>query len=170
MFAMVVPFSPSIPAAGDAHRRQVVLDAGAVDPVGEVGARAGEADHLPGRGVLVAAVDGVAEIALLGVLQQEAEEVFSAHAVERDAAGLQALEHVVLLRGRELREGLAGELLAAVGVGGRDARAVHLARRHLLLVAEQRRHLDEGALHVPGGRMAEGALHLPVDERYPPPN
>src|SRR5947209_1790893 len=64
------PFRP----AGNADRRQRVVLVVVADVVAIVVARAGEADHLPRRHVLVAAIDGVGEEAFHGVLQQQLEK------------------------------------------------------------------------------------------------
>ena len=48
-----------------------------VDPVAIIVMRAGKADHLPRRHVLVAAIDRVGEKAVLGVLEDELEEILA---------------------------------------------------------------------------------------------
>src|ERR1700712_3626090 len=61
-FLMFAMSCPSALRAGDADGRQRVVHAGFVDPIEIVGTSAREADHLPGRGILVAAMNRIAEV------------------------------------------------------------------------------------------------------------
>ena len=59
-------------ADGDGSIR-IVLP-GLIDPVGEVGARAREADPFPGGHAAIAAIERIGEVAFVGILQQLREE------------------------------------------------------------------------------------------------
>src|ERR1700722_19810412 len=64
-----------------------------------------KADHLPCAHILVAAIDGIGEIAFLGILQKHGEERFSVDStVELHIAALQPFQQFVLIGGGELCE------------------------------------------------------------------
>src|SRR5580658_2538699 len=99
-----------------------------------VGAR--ETDHLPGAHVFVAAVNWIGEVALLGVLEEHAEEGFAVDtAVELDLAALEALQHFVLIIRGNLAECGALEILTHVFVDGDNGGTVELRGREAALIA-----------------------------------
>src|SRR5271155_2311690 len=84
-------------AAFKADRRQRETLIVFVDPFPVVVTRAGKSDHAPADHVLVAAVDGIGEEALLHVLHDLLEKGFAIDAAERDRALLEAVEKRVLV-------------------------------------------------------------------------
>src|SRR5580692_10684248 len=84
-----------------------------------VGAR--KSNHLPGPHILIPAIDGIGEVALLGVLQEHGEERFTVDtAIELDRTALKPLEYLVLVLGRQFAEGNAVEISAHIFVDRRD--------------------------------------------------
>src|SRR5262245_2774344 len=73
--------------------------------------RAGEADHLPHRGVAIAAIHRVGEIPFHGVVQERAEEDARRHLREFRLARLDRLERRDAVGDRQLVEGLAAARL-----------------------------------------------------------
>ena len=94
---MLVRFRCPVGAAGDGDRRQREAFVMPVDPVEVIVAGAGEADHLPGDHVAVAAVDRVGKEALLDVLERLLEESLAVGAFQLGLAALEAFEEFVLL-------------------------------------------------------------------------
>src|ERR1700712_2556987 len=141
-----LPFRP----ANQAHRRMRGAVVVGLDPVAKIVAGAREADHRPAGHVAVAAINGIGEEALLGVLQQEREEG-AALGLAQHLPLRHRLDQPVLLLGGELVESLAGESLAAmVGKAGqRGAIALRRGGRGLLALfgsalAEWRTHEQPG--------------------------
>ena len=89
--------------------------------------RAGEADQLPADHVAVAAIHRVAEEALERVLQEHREEGLGVDALQLDVAFFEAVQHLVLVRGRKFGKALAGIFVAAMLVDGLDGGAVKWA-------------------------------------------
>ena len=82
---------------GDADRRQRNALVMLVDPVAIIVMRAGKADHLPRRHVLVAAIDRIGEKAGLRVLEDQLEEILAVGAVELERAVLETFDDLVFL-------------------------------------------------------------------------
>src|ERR1700689_138347 len=72
--------------AEDRHWPERVDLAGLCHPILEVGAGAGETDHLPAAHVAVASVHRVGEVTLFGVRQQLNKKLQGLDARQRDAA------------------------------------------------------------------------------------
>jgi hypothetical protein len=144
-----------------AARRVVEGDAVLVDLVviGAVGSR--ETDHGPGRHALVAAVHGVAEVALDGHGEQGLEEDLGRHAAEVAVLRLQRGQVGVLL--------LAGQLVEAAAVAlqvladGAQRGSVHLGRGQRQLVPLGRRAGCPRAAAVEAFPRAPRAVQLPVE-------
>src|SRR5450755_1987038 len=97
---------------------------------------AGESDHLPGAHILIAAVDGIGEVAFLGVLQKHREESLTVDAaIQFDLAALQPLQHLVLVVCAELVEYRAVEIGSAVFVDCRNGSAIQVGRIKAALIA-----------------------------------
>src|SRR5580700_9789789 len=96
-----------------------------VDPLAVIVMRAGKSDHLPGRHVLVAAVDRIGEKALLRIVENKLEEVFSAALRQLELVVLQILDDLVLAGIRQLGKNLA-EGGAAMAVEGCESLAIML--------------------------------------------
>src|SRR5258708_20872179 len=92
---------------GDRHRLGAVGDAVLLDERSVYSGDPGEADQLPARLVAVAPVDRVGKETLDRVVEQHVEEKLRAHLLELDLAGVQPLQHLVLLRARQRVESLA---------------------------------------------------------------
>ncbi|OBX34777.1 hypothetical protein A8U91_03837 [Halomonas elongata] len=123
-----------------------------------------KSDELPGSHMLVAAVNRVSKVAFLGVLKQEVEELAGRDIVESNLATFELGQHPVPGLFIESRKILAVSLLAVPACRG-DPLAIDVSRHQRRLIAEQWRGvLVEGPFHVPVRRVAEPALHLPVDE------
>src|SRR5689334_14406596 len=103
-------------ATGDADGRIRVALVVTAHPVGIVITGAREADHLPGTHVVIAAVDWIGEESLLRVLEQLLKESRAVHAtLQLHHAALQAVQDLILLLWRELRESLARTLRHLAG-------------------------------------------------------
>src|ERR1700712_3727880 len=91
---------------GDAQRLQIdrlVVD---FDIIPVIVACAGEAEHLPGSHVLVAAVDWISKKSFHRVLQHGGEKLLAGNALELDIALFQPLQDGILLVAGEPREWL----------------------------------------------------------------
>src|SRR5258706_14034423 len=94
----------SVRVFGKAHRRSIDLDAVLIDEVVIGCISAGETDHSPRDHVAVAAIDGIAEVALEGAFPEMREENIGGYAAEVYPALLKAREIVVLLLRAHLRK------------------------------------------------------------------
>src|ERR1700739_4899061 len=101
----------------------------AADPVTVVVSDSRKSDHRPADHVLVAAMDRIRKKAFGHIFQQCVEEAARIGFVEFDIAGLDLLEHVVLLVCRKLGEYLAALARLAIFVEASEALAIKLGWR-----------------------------------------
>src|SRR5690606_29796508 len=123
-----------------------------------------KAHHLPAAHPVVAAMDGIGEIAFFYVLPKKTEEAVQPLLPRPEPVGGTGVEHLVLRAPIQLREGPAIATLA-LGINGGDGAPIDFARRLARLVAQLRRGVfPERSLHIPSRRMPESALEFAVDE------
>src|SRR5476651_2107006 len=135
--------------------RLVVL----ADMIAIVVARAREADHLPARHALVAAIERIGEEAFHGVLQHQFEKLLGAEAgpqLQGDLAAVQPRQHRVLLI---RRQGAKIPLAGGVGVIVQrpQTQAVAPRRRQVTLITLGGKARHEGTLGVEAAGLSEGA-------------
>jgi hypothetical protein len=107
----------------------------AIDPIREVGARAGKADHAPGSHVAIAAVKRISEIAFLRVLEKLVEEGSGQRCRNAALIRLKQGQECLLTGDVQFSESFV-PLLLARAVNGHDPQPVEFARRMAQLVAE----------------------------------
>src|ERR1041384_1041563 len=138
--AMLVERALALQDVLDRHGQRVVRHAVLLDMGRIRGGNAGEADELPANLLAVAAVDRIRKEAFDGVVEHHVEEEARRHGVEWELALVERMQHLVLLRRRELVERLA-VLLGAGCVHFSDRRAIDLLRCERGLIALLRRAL-----------------------------
>src|SRR5690606_29135912 len=154
----------SEPLPGDADRPQRIWLVVPLGPFEVTGARAGEAYHLPAAHPVVAAMDGIGEIAFFYVLPKKTEEPVQPFLLRPEAVGGTGVEHLVLRVPIQLRERPA-IATPALGVKGGAGPPIAFARRLARVVAESPRgSFPERPLHIPSRRVPEAAFELAVDE------
>src|SRR5256714_13006478 len=147
----------------DRHRQRVVRHAVLLDMLRIDGGYPGKADQLPADLVAVAAVNGIGEEPLDGVVEQQVEEEARRHRLERKLAFIERAQHFLLLRERQLVERLA-ILLGTARVDLGDRGAIDLLRRERRLVALLRRAFGVRPLAIHLRHDAEAAEELLIDE------
>src|SRR6185503_19030487 len=149
--------------AGDGDGRQREAFVMPVDPVEVIVAGAGEADHLPGDHVAVAAVDRVGKEALLDVLERLLEESLAVGAFQLGLAAFEPLEQFVLVVVGQLREMLAALVSRAIAIKRGQPVAVCFGDVAFRLRAEVLGRRHEGRAVVMSGIVAVGAGELTVE-------
>src|ERR1700722_16205175 len=99
-----------------------------------------KSDHPPGSHVLIAAVDRIGEVTLLGVLQEHGEKGFAVDTViEFNVAALEPLQHRVLIALRKFAEQVAIEGCTDVLLDRDNGSAIQLRGTEAALIALFRR-------------------------------
>src|SRR5215207_3146576 len=141
----------------------VALTAILLDCIGVSCRQAGEAHHLPGDLVAVAAIDRIGKETFHDDGEQRLEELLAVEIGEFGLSAFQRLERLLALCRVEPIEILAISL-ARPCAGGGDAGGEKLARRQRELIALLRLAFEERPAAVHLGAAAPGARQLPVDE------
>src|SRR5665213_1919617 len=165
--AMALPLRRPFRAACETHWRQWIGLVVTIDPVEIIVAGAGEADHLPGHHVAIAAIDRIGEKPHLDILDGLREERLAVERLaigplELDAAVVKTFEGLVLVGVGKLSERLAGKTGAAIFVERGETVAVLLRRSFLGLRAEVFGAGHERRPIVMAFLVAVGAGHLAV--------